>query len=332
MDRGFFLTLQAVRRQLAAMPCDCYLVRLIHGHTRKVLPWDSLWTAPQVTYGPTVESLRARNREGYDVYFHPCALKHNAGYILIDLDDADPAVLNTMRANGHQPCVLIETSPGNFQAWVRVSTQPLEPAVASEIGRQLARLYRGDRASTDWRHLGRLAGFTNRKPLRRVFTGSPWVKILHAADNLASNGASLVEAARRVTLPGAASVSCSPASPRSDPPASSIDTSSNLLTKDQAAAVYHAWLHRLRIPERFPQPDWSIADLWIAKELLLRGTPPADVKTILRLASPHFPRRHGDPENYLQRTITRAVQRTTFPARLAEPAFSAHPHIPDHSS
>jgi hypothetical protein len=30
-------------------------------------------------------------------------------------------------------------------------------------------------------------------------------------------------------------------------------------------------LHRLRIPERFPTPDWSIADKWIAKELLRRG-------------------------------------------------------------
>ena len=32
MDRGFFLTLQAMRRQLAAMPCDYYQIRLIQGY------------------------------------------------------------------------------------------------------------------------------------------------------------------------------------------------------------------------------------------------------------------------------------------------------------
>jgi hypothetical protein len=31
MDRGFFITLQAMRRQLTAMPCDYYQIRLIHG-------------------------------------------------------------------------------------------------------------------------------------------------------------------------------------------------------------------------------------------------------------------------------------------------------------
>ena len=39
-DRGFFLTLQAIRRQLAAMPNDLYLVRLIHHRTRQAFPGE----------------------------------------------------------------------------------------------------------------------------------------------------------------------------------------------------------------------------------------------------------------------------------------------------
>ena len=35
-DLGFFLTLQAIRRQLAAMPCSFYRVRLIDSATRRV--------------------------------------------------------------------------------------------------------------------------------------------------------------------------------------------------------------------------------------------------------------------------------------------------------
>ena len=35
MQRGFFLTMGAMLRQLAAMPCDYYQIHLIHGSTRK---------------------------------------------------------------------------------------------------------------------------------------------------------------------------------------------------------------------------------------------------------------------------------------------------------
>ncbi len=161
MDRGFFITRQAIRRQLAAMPSDLYRVLLIHSHTRRPFPVDDLWTGFQLSQGARVRFLRLRNTEGYDVYIRPYAEDRNAGYILLDLDPDAPSTIDTMRANGHEPCVVLQTSPGHRQAWVRVSPTPLEPAVATEIGRQLARLYGGDLASTDWRHWGRLAGFAN---------------------------------------------------------------------------------------------------------------------------------------------------------------------------
>src|SRR5215471_19029408 len=44
-DRGLFLSLLAIRRQLAAMPQDLYLVRLIHHATRTAFPGERLWTA-----------------------------------------------------------------------------------------------------------------------------------------------------------------------------------------------------------------------------------------------------------------------------------------------
>ena len=130
------------------------------------------------------------------MYLYPYAEDQNAGYILIDLDQADPAVLSAMRANGHEPCVVLQTSPGNWQAWVHVSSTPLPPALATAVGRYLAQLYGGDRASTDWRHLGRLAGFTNQKPQRRHSHGyPPWVKVIHTAAGLASHADGLLQAA-----------------------------------------------------------------------------------------------------------------------------------------
>ncbi len=316
-DHGFFITLTAIRRQLAAMPNELYLVRPIHGHSGTSCAGERLWSAGLLTMGPAVGYLRARNREGFDIYLWPFTVDRNSGYILVDLDRADPQVLHSMRSHGHEPCVVLQTSPGNLQAWVHVSTTPLEPAVASEIGRELARLYRGDPASTDWRHLGRLAGFTNQKPQRRGPGGyAPWVKLLHAQAGLATLGAGLVEAAQRRLrdrLP-----------PTSQGAPCSLGPPDRSVTARAAVAIYQTWLHRLRIPHRFPQTDWSIADKWIAKELLWRRTPVAQVQAILQLGSPGFPRRHSDPGDYLRRTVARALTELAsapFPRRspLARP-------------
>jgi hypothetical protein len=112
----------------------------------------------------------------------------------VDLDCAEPTVLAAMRHNGHEPCAVIETSPVHLQAWVRVSVSPLPPGLATSISRRLASLYQGDRASADWRHIGRLAGFTNQKPQRRLPSGlSPWVKVRYATAGLATDSPLLVE-------------------------------------------------------------------------------------------------------------------------------------------
>jgi hypothetical protein len=319
-DLGLNLTMQAVGRQLAAIPHDLYLVRLIHGQTRRAFPGDRLWTAAQLTYPATVRFLRVRNREGCDVYIQPYAPESNPGYILVDLDHNGPSILEAMRANGHEPCVFLQTSPGNLQAWVQISTTPIEPVIASFVGKQLARAYGGDLASTDWRHLGRLAGFTNKKPHRRNGRGySPWVKVLHAHPGLASQAAALLEQAERF-VNGPANLTLPPRVVPPVVPGDTVDTGRRASHKPTTGAsrIYSVWLHRLRILERFPQPDWSIADKWIAKELLYRGTPAPQVAAILRDGSPGFPRRHSRPDDYLRRTLARAVheiQARPFPGR-----------------
>lgn len=71
-DRGLILTAQAIRRQLAAMPHELYLIRLIHCLTKRPFPGERLWTADQLMNLATIRFLRARNREGCDIYVHPC--------------------------------------------------------------------------------------------------------------------------------------------------------------------------------------------------------------------------------------------------------------------
>lgn len=311
-DRGLILTSQAIRRQLAAMPNELYLIRLIHHATSRPFPGERLWTAAQLIHTATVKFLRIRNREGCDVYILPYAADRNAGYVLVDLDRADLDTIERMRADGCDPCVVLQTSPGHLQAWIHVSASPLEPAVATGVGKQLARTYGGDPGSADWRHLGRLAGFTNQKPQRRTLGFAPWVKIVHARAGLARNADVLLQSAsacRQLDCrPNGLKRSALNAVPL--PP----------MTPAQAAEIYAYWTRRWHIAERFAQPDGSILDLWIARQLLAQGMPTARIQDILRFGSPHFPRRHGDPDDYLRRTLARAA----FPSPRGAAVCTVH--------
>jgi hypothetical protein len=245
----------------------------------------------------TIRFLRVRNGEGCDVYIQPYAGNQNAGYMLVDLDRADPMVVEVMRANGHDPCVVLQTSPGHLQAWIRLSTSPLEPALATAASKHLAHMYGGDLASTDWRHLGRLAGFTNQKPARRTRDRyAPWVKLVHARVGLAPRGEALLQSVRHCAQP-----------PTSPFRINWTVTEPGPTSAEEATTIYQSCMQRWHILERFPQPDWSIVDLWIARYLLAQGKPAPQIQAILRLASPHFPRRHGDPDGYLRRTVARAA-------------------------
>ena len=307
-NRGFWITLQSIRRQLSAMPNELYLIRLIHHQIHRAFPGERLWTADQLANTATVRFLRARNLEGCDVYIQPYCGKQNAGYILVDLDVARPSVIADMCAKGHDPCVVLQTSPHHRQAWIRLSVLPLEPAVATAAGKWLAWTYGGDAASTDWRHLGRLAGFTNQKPARRTLDCyAPWVKLVHARAGLAPCAESLLQSVGQFVQPPAALFPIHWTAADRGPTSSAGATS-----------IYQSCMQRWHIRERFPQPDWSIVDLWVAKHLLWQGRSAVQVQAILRLASPHFPRRHADPDDYLRRTVARAA----FPS----PAPAVWPH------
>jgi hypothetical protein len=316
-DLGLFLTCQAISRQLAAMPNEFYLIRLIHSLTRRAAPVRRLWIAQDLARASVVRCLRERNELGFNVYLWPYAEGRNAGYIFLDLDQCRPQVLEDMRTHGHEPCVVLRTSPGHLQTWVRVSTTPLKPTLATTLGRILAERYGGDRASTDWRHLGRLAGFANHKPVRAF---SHWVQLVHAEPVLASAAQQSLDAAQEwlerfgskapAIMPRLAVTAVS--SPQT-PQLGGASVPRSAITCEGAAAVYQRWVQRWHIRERFPRPDWSVVDLWLASKLLAQHTPPAQVMKILRLGSPDFPRNHGDPEDYLRRTLARAAASSPRP-------------------
>jgi hypothetical protein len=66
--------------------------------------------------------------------------------------------------------------------------------VSTLAAKELARRFGGDPSSADWRNFGRLAGFTNQKPERRLETGlPPFVRLRECTGHVYSAAAEFLE-------------------------------------------------------------------------------------------------------------------------------------------
>ncbi|MPR32380.1 DNA-primase RepB domain-containing protein [Salmonirosea aquatica] len=163
-------TWQAVENTLMAIDASEYIIRLIHDEKP---PINKRLEAAQLIR--EIPYYQAKNREGYNVYFRP------AGYEFVLLDDLYRQVLSELAEL--KPCLLLETSPGNYQAWLRLREVPQTREEAVNICQELAVLLAADLGSAEPDHIGRLPGFTNRKPRHRRDDGFyPFVR-LHKWEN-----------------------------------------------------------------------------------------------------------------------------------------------------
>jgi hypothetical protein len=102
--------------------------------------------------------LKRHNLRDAHIYFRP-----SGEHRFTLLDDLDQPALARLSADGFDPCAVVQTSPGNFQAWLKhASTLP--KVLGTFAAQTLARRYNADLSAADWRRFGRLPGFTNRKP------------------------------------------------------------------------------------------------------------------------------------------------------------------------
>ena len=166
-------TQSVVRNQLCAMGCELYEIGVLRMGGRMLL--RSRWSAQRID--AAVGWLRRENARGAHVFVRPHGV-----HALSLVDDLSSETIPRMMDCGFQPAVVIETSPGNFQAWLNHGRILIDRTFSTQAAKELARRFGGDSSSADWRHFGRLAGFTNQKPKRRLQTGLPPFVRLHECE------------------------------------------------------------------------------------------------------------------------------------------------------
>jgi hypothetical protein len=169
-------TVEAVQAQIGAMASEVFEVGLFKPDAPdgEPLMLPRVWDRDSLLR--SIGWLRHENREGRNIYIRP-----NGEHYLTLVDDLRAPAIAAMRRTGFTPAIVAETSPGNFQAWLKHPEQ-LSKEMGTAAARALAEKFGGDRGAADWRHYGRLAGFTNRKgKYRDEATGLyPYVRLVCA--------------------------------------------------------------------------------------------------------------------------------------------------------
>src|SRR5258706_73517 len=164
---------EADEKQSSAMRAEVFEIGLFDPNLAQGAMLPRVWNLD--TLLRSVSWLRLKNAEGRNIYVRPAG-EHSLSLI----DDASIQVIERLKSEGFAPAVVLETSPGNFQAWLQHG-QILPKHLSTLAARLLASRFCGDLASADWRHYGRLAGFTNRKDKYQRKDGTfPYVR-LHEA-------------------------------------------------------------------------------------------------------------------------------------------------------
>lgn len=284
-DRSYL----AARRQLAAMGAETFEIGIRDQEGKMLI---RTWSTAKVL--ESLPWLKRENAKGSDVYVRPAG-EANAGLVLVD--DLNRGALARMQADGLAPAAVTETSPDNFQAWVRVHDKPIPPELATEVAADLASAYGGDPNSADWRHFGRLAGLTNAKPKHKDANGrSPYVLAHESSGKVAERGRQVLAVAAQRVIDR---VAVADRKGRME----AIQTATEPPKGRNPIQTYRYGLKALY--SRFGKDmDVSKADFMIGVDMARKGFSPDQIGGAIEQASPELPtRKAGHEADYVARTV-----------------------------
>lgn len=286
MDKTFL----AVSKQLKAFNLGIFEVGLYSRREDKMLPRS--WNSQEVL--AAIPWLKRMNLDGHDIYIRP-----QGSQGLIFFDDLSQRKIDCLISDGLRPALLIESSPTNFHGWLRVSEGAIDENVSTLLCKNIAVKYGGDKDSADWRHYGRLAGFTNQKPDYIDDTGkrpfvllrSSWGKVCPKGPEMLLKAQSIVENRKKKDQ-----------KPKYRPTV-------GLHELRDIISLYNSEL--LSLEGRYGAAlDASRADWMIVNKMIALGYSREQVKEAMQQCSPALKRRASHAENYIGLTLDNAFKRT----------------------
>lgn len=248
--------------------------------------------------------LAARNAEGYGVYIRPAPIERDGdwyGQPWILVDDLTAEKVGRLKRNKLTTNIVVETSHENFQGWIRVGTEPVPRKILTRAAKIVAQAIGADIKAADWRHHGRLAGFTNTKPQRLKDGKRPFSKIWASQKHrVAEAGPALLDLARRQIEQEARDLEMQRRTAAERLEQARIRA--RLEGRDVVADLIEA---RARLGHG---GDESAKDLRALMSALRKGHDPAEAVDALRTVSPDLEERHANVEDYLRRTLDRALE------------------------
>lgn len=284
-------TQMAVERQLNAFYAQSFEVGVREQATSKftLLAWNSDALRNSVGW------LKHKNANGHDIYVRP-----NGSLGIVLVDDLNRESIVKLKEHGLNPAMVIETSPKNYQAWIRLQNKELDKGVATRAAKFMAKKFNGDMNSADWRHFGRLAGFTNRK--KRHFKNGryPYVIIHEWNGSIAPMAEKLIGVclhAEEVRKPDQA-------------------VKPNGIDSVNESGIYMRFakriLHLNRHKAWSSNPDWSRMDWMIAKDMIRSGVPLSTIRDAIIRESPNLEERHkGRATKYVDHTLRKLTEQMT---------------------
>lgn len=310
-------TTQAVQRQLQAFGVDRFDIGIRDGQQGKIM--NRLWTPDDVVQH--VAWLKRMNAQGNDIYVKPAG-EH--GLVLVD--DLPPEAIARLKGQGFNPAIVTETSPGNLQAWFKLSQDPINAQIRHVIGRDFAKDFGGDPNSADAQHYGRLAGFTNQKPNRLMENGlHPFVLLHEWGGAVMTQAHDLLEKVDRFLDQQAVQKAQKDRLTAIHTEGVKKPSPWGRKTALEPVAEYRRQAHVLE--KRYgPAPDWSKVDWMIAHSMVASGQYDADdVERAILGGSPHIQtRKPGHLEDYAHRTATKAWRDPEAQAQRARNQAQQH--------
>ena len=276
LDPDFEQRLRAARRVtkqfVYALPADEWIIRM---KASDASPADCqsifsrYWLTREMLAERTYNWQRWLNRMKLMHWFgRPCG-----PHVL--LDDIGFDALGDMHRDHVRPSAVVETSPGNLQAWVTVAGGR-KPIATRAYARELAIRYGGDMGATGNGQIGRMPASLNAKHI--------------SADNPRGCLARLYMA----KYAGPQKVEITHQDPSYDAPA---DFSLSDMAPEVATEIYD---------DLYPEMiDRSKRDWRMAWALLASGFSPEDTAAVIYFGSGHA-HEHSDPEGYSVRTVAKA--------------------------